>query len=469
MGDVGIYARISLDRHDGEGVGRQLADCRELAATRGWDNVVEYVDNDLSAFRAKRRPRYDQMLEDLHGGRLVAVVAYHSDRLYRRLTDLETFIAAVQAAGAEVVTVKAGDLDLSTASGRMMAGILGSVSKHESERIGERVSRAKRERAAQGRPAGGGMRPFGLTATRDALVEAEAAELRQAAAAILTGASWASEVARLNDAGVRSTQGRYWTAGNLRRILTSPHVAGLRSYRGEIVGPASWPAILDRGTWELLRAEVAPRRRTGRPPSDRHLLTGILACSKCSRPLWANRTRTSSFNYQCKGSQTTTGRGCGGISISTARADEHVVNELRRWLQRPTFVAELNAWLAYGDESLAGARAELDEIEQRQVALAERWAEGAMPDPAYDAASGVLAQRRAATEGRLSGAVRRSGPKVNASDLLRAWDLFTVPERREAIRLVAKVPIVVGPGRDASGQTVPAGERLGLVPVWESG
>src|SRR5690606_20510827 len=154
--------------------------------------------------------------------------------------------------------------------GRMVARILGAVSRQESERIGERVSRAKRERAAQGRPAGGGMRPFGLTATRDALVESEAAELRQSAAAILTGASWVSEVDRLNAGGVRSTQGRYWTTGSLRRVLTSPHIAGLRSYRGEIVGPASWPAIVDRGTWELLRAEVASRRRTGRPPNDRH-------------------------------------------------------------------------------------------------------------------------------------------------------------------------------------------------------
>jgi DNA invertase Pin-like site-specific DNA recombinase len=41
---AGIYARISLDRRDGEGVARQLADCHELAAKRGWD-VAEYVDN----------------------------------------------------------------------------------------------------------------------------------------------------------------------------------------------------------------------------------------------------------------------------------------------------------------------------------------------------------------------------------------------------------------------------------------
>jgi DNA invertase Pin-like site-specific DNA recombinase len=325
---VGVYARISLDRQDGEGVGRQVADCRELAAER-WPEaqVAEYVDNDLSAFRARRRPEYDRLLADLRAGRVAAVCAYHPDRLYRRLPDLEGLVDAVQAAGAEVVTVKAGDVDLSTASGRMIARILGSVAQHESERIGERVSRAKSDRAAQGRPAGGGLRPFGLTGDRTALVAAEADVLRDAAAAILAGESFGVVVGRMNDAGVRNTTGRQWTIGNLRRTLCSPHVAGLRAYRGEVVGAATWPPILDRGTWERLRAAAATRRR-GRPPSDRHLLTGLLSCSKCGRTLWANQRRNrASFEYRCSPAATTTGRGCGALSIA-AEALEVLIPEM---------------------------------------------------------------------------------------------------------------------------------------------
>src|SRR5262245_15747328 len=99
MTATGIYARISLDRRDGEGVARPLADCRALADERGWHETEEYVDNDISAYRAKRRPEYDRLLADLHHGELTAVVAYHPDRLYRRPADLEAFIDAVQAAG----------------------------------------------------------------------------------------------------------------------------------------------------------------------------------------------------------------------------------------------------------------------------------------------------------------------------------------------------------------------------------
>jgi site-specific DNA recombinase len=256
----------------------------------------------------------------------VAVVAYHPDRLYRRLPDVEGLVDAVQGAGAEVATVKAGDVDMATASGRMIARILGSVARHESERIGERVSRVKRERAAQGRPAGGGLRPFGLTADRSALVADEADALRQAAAAVLGGESFGVVVNRLNDAGVRNTTGRQWTIGNLRRTLTSPHVAGLRAYQGEIVGAATWPPILDRGTWERLKAAAATRRR-GRPPSDRHLLTGLLACSKCGRTLWANQRRNRGYEYRCSPASTTTGRGCGALSIA-AEPLERLIPEM---------------------------------------------------------------------------------------------------------------------------------------------
>jgi len=462
---VGLYARISLDRHDGEGVARQLDDCRKLAAERGWPDQIEYIDNDLSAYRAHRRPEYERLLTDLRRGHLSAVVAYHPDRLYRRPADLEAFIDAVQAAGADVATVRAGDVDLSTASGRMVARILGAVSRQESERIGERVSRAKRERASQGRPAGGGLRPFGLTADRTELAPLEADQLRRTAAAIIDGATIGSQVARLNAAGVFNTTGRPWTAGTLRRTLTSPHIAGLRSYRGEIVGPAAWPPILDRGTWELLRAEAASRQR-GRPPAPHSLLTGLLTCSGCGRKMYPNPTRSGAKAYRCSPTQTTTGRGCGTISISTRLLDGHVRDVVGGWFTSPGFVAEFDAYLSGGETGDVATRVELDELERRQVKLAQRWAGGLMPDDAHDAAQAVLATRRVELEARLIGQPRRL-TGLRAGDVAATWrEDMTVDERRATIGLVARTPIVVGRGRDGAGERVDVAHRVPLLKAW---
>jgi DNA invertase Pin-like site-specific DNA recombinase len=460
---AGIYARISLDRRDGEGVARQLADCRDLAKARGWD-VAEYVDNDISAYNGKRRPEYERLLTDVRERRVDAVVAYHPDRLYRHPKDLEAFVDVVQAAGAEVAMVQAGDVDLATASGRMNARLLGTIARYESERIGERVARAKKERAGQGRHSGGGRRPFGLTADRTALVEPEAQALREVAANLLAGQTWWSQVDYLNS--LRGPNDRRWDVGGLRYTITQPRIAGLRSYHGEVVGEATWPPILDRGTWELLRADAASRRKPGRPHSDRHLLSGLLACNKCERTLSWHTGRVN--DYRCHMGPSTNGSRCGGTQISAQPADAFVVETVGGWLQRPVFVAELDAFLTHGDPALGDTRAELDEIVRLEVASAQRWASGDMTDEAHAAALDVLRTRRNEAEARLEGVPRRPAVALAAADLAAAWEAMTVGERRQAIPIVARTPVIVAPGRGPDGRAVPVAERLAaLRPVWE--
>ena len=87
-----IYARISDDRHDGAGVDRQLQDCRALVKSNGWGPAVEFVDNSVSAYSGKPRPRYLAMLAALRDGSLGRVVVWHLDRLYRQPRELEDII-----------------------------------------------------------------------------------------------------------------------------------------------------------------------------------------------------------------------------------------------------------------------------------------------------------------------------------------------------------------------------------------
>src|SRR5690242_10380323 len=111
-----IYTRISNDREGaGLGVQRQEEDCRDLAKALGWTVARVYQDNDISAYQRKKpRPGYNQMLKDLQSGEIDAVIAWHSDRLHRRTAELETFIQIIEASGAEVSTVRGGQVDLST-------------------------------------------------------------------------------------------------------------------------------------------------------------------------------------------------------------------------------------------------------------------------------------------------------------------------------------------------------------------
>ena len=59
-----------------------MADCRTEAEKRSWTVAEEYLDDDSSAYSAKARPSYDQMLSDLADGRRDTVVVRHMDRLH---------------------------------------------------------------------------------------------------------------------------------------------------------------------------------------------------------------------------------------------------------------------------------------------------------------------------------------------------------------------------------------------------
>ena len=160
-----IYSRISHDPEDRQaGVQRQEQDCRRMAEERGW-LVVEpvYRENDTSASTAtkKRRPVFDQMLEDLSSGATDVLVAYSTSRLTRRPLEYERLIELTSRTGLQIHTVVSGPVQLHTADGRAIARVLAVIDAAEAERTSERVARSKLQRAEQGLWHGGPFPPYG--------------------------------------------------------------------------------------------------------------------------------------------------------------------------------------------------------------------------------------------------------------------------------------------------------------------
>jgi site-specific DNA recombinase len=249
-----VYARISQDRTGaGLGVERQEQDCRALAATLGWDVVAVHTDNDVSAYSGKPRPGYRRLLAALRDGDADAVLVWHPDRLHRSPVELETYIGVVDPRGIPTATVRAGELDLSTASGRMTARIVGSVARAESERASEKLRRQREQARERGHPHGG-RRPFGFDVGGMTVRAGEAELLVDATRAILDGASIRSVCRAWNAAGVTTTAGGRWDGSNLRAVLMRPRNAALMTHRGHVTGPAAWPVVVERDTWEALVA-----------------------------------------------------------------------------------------------------------------------------------------------------------------------------------------------------------------------
>lgn len=299
---AGVYLRISEDRGGEQlGVTRQRQDCTALCRAKGW-TPVEYVDNDTSAASGKPRPAYERMLNDIRDGQIGAVICWDLDRLHRRPVELEAFMTLADEKKLALASVS-GDVDLSTAQGRLVARLKGSVAAHEGEHRRARQLRAARQRAENGQPNW----PIGAFGYQNGPNGPEpdpvtAPLVKQAYADILAGASLNDICRQWNDLGAFTLTGRPWIATSLSKFLRKPRNAGLRAYKGEIVGKGTWPPLVDESTWRAAQAVLdAPGRAPGRKAVRRHLLTGLLACGRCENGYLAGvPDARKRLTYRCK-------------------------------------------------------------------------------------------------------------------------------------------------------------------------
>jgi site-specific DNA recombinase len=283
-----IYTRISDDPTGrGLGVGRQLEDCKALAKRHGWRVAKTFDDNDISAYSGKTRPGFEAMLAAMKVGEFGALICWHTDRLYRNMADLERVIEIADANRIEIRTVQGGTLDLSTSAGRMVARILGSVARQESEHTSERRKRANAQKAASGEWSTA-RRPFGYTMDGKPL-EPEATAIRTAVADVLAGKSIRAVAREWNKQGLRTSgTGQPWASPMVRRILTKPRYAALVVYQGEIIGTGTWTPLIDEDTHRGLVAYLSdPSRVTKLGFERKYQGSGVYRCGVCGEPLGA--------------------------------------------------------------------------------------------------------------------------------------------------------------------------------------
>ena len=289
-----IYARLSEIPDDDEtprqertdAVDRQVADGLGLCTDSGWAHLEPFVDNDYSAsdYATKPRPAYERMMHLVRSGEVTRIVCWDIDRLYRRMKELEELIALANAGRVSIVSMH-GDLDLSTADGRFTARILVSMAQKSSDDTSRRIRRQRQALLSEG-IAKGGRVAFGWA---DAMTPdpVEAKLIVEAMHAVLAGESLVGIAKAWDAAGVPTkVKAPYWTFGTVRQILINPRNVARMVHKGEDVGPAAWPAIVDRATFERVVATLETRSAHlyGKTHAQAPL-TGVLECGYCGNNL----------------------------------------------------------------------------------------------------------------------------------------------------------------------------------------
>lgn len=473
-----VYCRISQDANgEAAGVARQETECRRIAQINGWTVARVFTDNDRSAYSGVERPEYQAMLEAVRRGEVDRIICWDSDRLARRMVDLVELIDVTTRARVDITTVTMGGLDLSSAGGRMVAHILGSVAENESAHKAERQRAANRQRAAAGLWRSHARRPYGYTAKGE-LVQAEAEVIREVAQRLLAGDSLRSIVRDLNARGHVTSVGNPWNTQNLRTVLLSPTLGGLSAIalkrsdysaaewaglsdwdRLGIVGPGRWEPVLDTDTWTAVWNHLKdPRRKSNRVGNaPRHLLSGIATCGKCGAPMWARFKRYGREGeqektrvYWCK----TTGR---GHATRVAEPLEDYVTALVLARLDQGGVLEALAVRASTDDSAATRlAAERERVTDRITALGAMFARGSVEPAQFEQLNADLIAQRTEIDQRLADLASGGGALADAAaapDIATWWATAPLDRRRELVRSLVEVTVRAGVGPRARFDT----------------
>lgn len=431
-----LYLRQSLDVQ--EGIDRQRDRCAALALARGWTIAGEYVDNDTSATKARAAgTAWARLLDDARLGALDVVVATDLDRLVRSTRDLVTLADT----GAAVLTVD-GEIDLTTADGEFRATMLAGIARFETRRKGERQKRANATRASSGRPFNA-QRAFGYEPDGVTIRETEAAELRRAYQRILAGGSLRSVVNDWQARGVMTTGRRYkgehkgepsnWSGQTLRSALLNPRYIGKRTYHGEVVADAVWPAIIDEPTFLAVESILRDPSRRRAPHGGRYLLSGLALCGVCDGTVHAGGSSRGVPSYRC-------GRSSGHISRKAQVIEEYVDQVVVARLSRPDARELLSRG---GSEDLQPLMSEAAGVRQRLNALAVDFADGTLTAQQLRIATDRLRTRLEAIEAHVAASTSTAAlaPILEADDVAEAWTRLDLELKRPVIDALMTVRV----------------------------
>jgi DNA invertase Pin-like site-specific DNA recombinase len=152
---AGLYARVSTN--DQQTLPMQTRALREYVARRGWTLATQIREVGSGAIERHAR---EQLMEAARRREIDVVVVWRLDRWGRSVTDLLATLQELEHLGVGFVSLTEA-LDLTTAAGRAMAGLLAIFAEFEREILRERtragLAHARQNGKQLGRPITAGL------------------------------------------------------------------------------------------------------------------------------------------------------------------------------------------------------------------------------------------------------------------------------------------------------------------------
>jgi site-specific DNA recombinase len=372
------YIRVTQQDSERYSPDAQRAEFLEIAKRRTWQPIRVFQEpRHVSGQHGEdKREALREMMSAVRAGLVERVVVRHSDRLGRGHI-LDELTLELDSLGVELWDFHS-QIDTKTAAGRLRTRIEGVFGQFETERTGERVRGAKRNRVHEGYYLGPA--PYGFTSQarlrrelrelyRDddrARIEAqqripvspglvvdaaEAVVVREIFRLYVEQGWGARQIANHLNKGQMLHRGAAWFGQTIRKVLRDPKVAGWVHFdedayvekkrhssapiHQQALFEAKHEAIVDRATWTAAQERMDHNRRirdTGKENVRPYVLSGYLRCP-FGHPMKGKSSGDGNAYYTCtrRGQHGTTGNHPSGCDADPVRADD-IEDAVRREL-----------------------------------------------------------------------------------------------------------------------------------------
>ncbi len=298
---------------------------------KGWEGVGEpYIDDGVSGtLGIAHRPALKRLVQDVHAGKIDAVITLKMDRLARNLKLLLTIWDDLEACGCDVVTVKES-IDTTIPTGRLIRNVLGAIAEFERDTILERTLAGKHVKVTQRGEVMRSTAPYGYRLIRrdrssntPGYLEVDtttASVVRRIFELMTAGHSTTKIAETFTREAIPTPKGQQtWAYASIKKIINNPVYYGQAAHGVTIVtGKAedgkqirkrqatadqhftAVPATVDRPLWDAANSQLGHNRRFARRNAKHSYLLGggLVKCGLCNHTM-SGVTNGQLVYYRC--------------------------------------------------------------------------------------------------------------------------------------------------------------------------
>lgn len=459
-----LYARVSTtDQLDGMSIDAQLKTLHEWAHAH--DHAArEFVDAGKSAWTEdlRKRPAFNDMLEAARAREITGIAVTHLDRFSRKVLVTLSVLGELGNLGVGFVSLENTAFDFTRPADRLMLTVLGAFAEYYSAELSRKIKRGLETRASKGLSIG--LLEFGYC--NGACLECKTKDppcprFGKTNGTIIAhpddapGIALAYETYRMRDksfdnvADVLNAAGyRSRVAG--KRVLFNKHsvdellsnigYTGIVLFKGREI-PGKHPALISRELFDEVQA-IRHSRKMNRALSTKkyvvYLLSGIMYCAGCNRPMRAqyrkNQSGAMRLYYRCMTNELN-----GVCALPSAWINEddllpQLAEIIAQFKLPENWLAVLNEMVVANGKPKQPNGESKAQLTDRLARLKKQFSWGDISERDYIAErDGIKAQLARAHSPEMASI-------VNAAEVLQsmanAWEMATQEERRDMLRAI---------------------------------